>query len=124
LYEPSKAGSDQMKYPLMVDIFSLGIFFYELLTGQRPYGDTEQLKVQETILRDPAPGLLPDSLPRHLKFCLHSCWDLEPSRRPNSEQIYQMLLHARNLDLKINYNDHASLFVYETRDGERNQFKG
>jgi len=125
LYEPSKAGSDQMKYPLMVDIFSLGIFFYELLTGQPPYADTERLQdVQERILRDPAPGPLPDSLPPYLKFCLQSCWVLEPSRRPNSEQIYQMLLHARNLQLGIIYNDHASLFAYNTRDGERNQFEG
>jgi serine/threonine protein kinase len=124
LYEQSKAGSDQMKYPLMVDIFSLGIFFYELLTGKLPYADTkDNKKIQERILRDPAPGPLSD-LPPYLEFCLQSCWGLEPCRRPNSEQIYQMLLHARNLKLGIIYNDRASLFAYETRDGERNQFEG
>ncbi|CAM6016729.1 unnamed protein product [Sphagnum balticum] len=91
MYRPSEPGCDQMRYLMMADIFNLGIVFYEVLTGRHPYVET----LQERMLNDPTPGPLPDSLPPYLKFCLWSCCDLDPWRRPSSQQICRMLLYAQ-----------------------------
>ena len=68
------------------DIFSLGVLFYEMATGDRPFkGDTSPA-LMSSILKDvPAPVIETRSdLPRHLGRILHRCLEKNPQHRYSS----------------------------------------
>jgi eukaryotic-like serine/threonine-protein kinase len=62
------------------DIFSLGIVFYEMLTGTRPFSGDTAASIVSSILRDtprPASDLHP-AIPRELARLVHRCLAKEP----------------------------------------------
>jgi len=68
------------------DIFSLGIVFYEMLTGRRPFGGDSQSEVLSAIIKDvPAPVAdLRPGVPRELSRLVRRCLAKEPSKRVQS----------------------------------------
>ncbi len=68
------------------DLFALGVIFYELLTGRRPFRGDTSAEIISAILRDAPPAVtdvrveLPDQLARVLKRCLEK----HPGRRYQS----------------------------------------
>ena len=74
------------------DIFSLGVIFYEMATGQRPFSGDTSMSVLTSILRDD-PGSVTDlnvRLPRQLGRFVKRCLQKDPDRR------YQSALDLRN----------------------------
>lgn len=74
------------------DIFSLGVIFYELLTGRRPFGGETSADVISSILRDAPPSLgeLKVDLPFHLGRIVKRTLEKRADRR------YQTALDLRN----------------------------
>jgi nitrite reductase/ring-hydroxylating ferredoxin subunit len=74
------------------DIFSLGVIFYELATGRRPFGGEGPGQILSAILRDTPRSLaeLRPDLPRHLARIVRRCLEKDPNRR------YQVTLDLRN----------------------------
>ncbi len=74
------------------DIFSLGVLFYELVTGGRPFEGETGVSLLTSILRDePVPVTERNQrLPRYLGRIVKRCLQKEPSRR------YQSALDLRN----------------------------
>jgi Tol biopolymer transport system component len=74
------------------DIFSLGVLFYEMLTGARPFDGDNKISTISSILRDePQPvHEVKAALPRHLARIVKRCLAKEPTRR------YQTALDLRN----------------------------
>jgi serine/threonine protein kinase len=66
-----------------VDIFSLGIVLYQMLTGVRPFQGDSQAEIISAILRDRPPPLLEvrPSLPAHLDRVLLKCLRKAPDDR-------------------------------------------
>lgn len=74
------------------DIFSLGINFFEMLTGERPFGGDTPASVLSAVIKDdpgPVNELIP-SLPRDVARIVKRCLAKDPSRR------YQTTIDIRN----------------------------
>jgi len=74
------------------DIFSLGIVFYEMLTGGRPFAGESNASTISAILRDTPPLVteVRDTLPHHLGRIVRRCLAKDPDRR------YQSPVDLRN----------------------------
>ena len=65
------------------DIFSLGVIYYELLTGSRPFHGDSSADVVSAILRDVPRNVteIKVELPNHLGRIVRRCLEKEPTRR-------------------------------------------
>ena len=62
------------------DIFSLGIVFFEMLSGERPFTGDTPASTMSAIIKDPAPALGSD-LPRDVARIVKRCLTKDVSRR-------------------------------------------
>ncbi len=74
------------------DIFSLGILFYEMASGRRPFQGDTHISTITSVLRDtPQPITeIRQNLPRHLGRIINRCLEKDPDRR------YQTAKDVRN----------------------------
>jgi serine/threonine protein kinase/tetratricopeptide (TPR) repeat protein len=80
------------------DLFSLGVMFYEMLTGVRPFGGTSGPQLISSILRDSPASVrerrhdVPESLTRLIKQCLEK----HPGHRvQTAREVYTELRQVR-----------------------------
>ena len=68
------------------DIFSLGVMFYEMATGVRPFSGTNPMSILSSIIKDsPAPpGEVNPASPRALDRIIGRCLAKDPARRYQS----------------------------------------
>ncbi len=68
------------------DVFSLGVMFYEMATGQRPFQGSSQIELASSILRDRprAASDLVEGLPLGLDRVLERCLEKDPAQRYSS----------------------------------------
>lgn len=85
------------------DLFSLGVLFYEMVTGRRPFEGKSAAELAASILRDvPAPVTRsrPD-LPVHLDWLIRCCLEKDPVRRfQSARELYaelDVLHHVRRI---------------------------
>jgi class 3 adenylate cyclase/tetratricopeptide (TPR) repeat protein len=84
------------------DIFSIGIIFFELLTGKRPFSGETQADLISTIVRD-APAELADirsKIPRQLRRIIRLCLEKEPDDRYQSATELRQALEEAMAELK------------------------
>ncbi|HZL92857.1 MAG TPA: protein kinase, partial [Vicinamibacterales bacterium] len=92
------------------DIFSLGIVFYEMLTGERPFGGDSPTLVLSAIVKDtPRPlSEIKPAIPRRLARLVHRCLEKNPVDR------YQSAIDLRH-DLQDIQRDDASVVTMPSR---------
>jgi len=81
------------KYAGEVDIWSLGMIMYELMTLQRPYSTSSIFQVAQLVLKGALP---PISESARLKYAMllplwEECVKTDPNMRPNPEKIKSVL---------------------------------
>jgi protein-serine/threonine kinase len=78
----------QKEYNHKVDIWSLGIMIIEMVEGEPPYLEEEQLKALYIIATTGTPKLKnPDALSKDLKSFLFQCLEVDVEKRATTEQL-------------------------------------
>ena len=78
----------QNKYNVKVDIWSLGIFAYELTNGDPPYIEESQSQIILNIVRcDPPP--IAKKWSALFQDFVSNCLVKDPDRRPSAAQLLQ-----------------------------------
>ncbi len=93
---PEQARGEGHRLDGRSDIFSVGIVFYELLTGQRPFrgSSSYELMVQIATTEPRPPRELESSLPAELeRICLKALAKRASDRYPNAADLADDLLH-------------------------------
>lgn len=78
-------------YDQKVDVYSYGIFLWELLTGDMPYKDMKQSQITVGVTMENMRPPLPENGPSRIIELIQSCWHNSPSERPTMSRVVAML---------------------------------
>lgn len=82
-------------YTKASDIYGFGIIAYELLANNYPYYEPEfenlsELQLSLKICRGSRPNIDKIKIPQGLKDLIKRCWDADPQKRPNAEELWKI----------------------------------
>jgi eukaryotic-like serine/threonine-protein kinase len=82
------------------DIFSFGVVFYEMITGQRPFNGDTQAAVLASLLKDQPPPMSQwqPAVPRQLERVVRKCLEKKPDDRWQSARDLKPTLELIDLD--------------------------
>ncbi len=97
---PEQAGGNKVSFP--TDIYSLGVVFYEMLTGQIPFSDDNYMKIlQKHLYETPKlPSEVNPDLPKEIDNIVMKCLEKEPEKRYGSMLDFVT-------DMKVFYKKHG-----------------
>ncbi|CAF3820255.1 unnamed protein product [Rotaria sp. Silwood1] len=81
--KPSKAS----------DIYSLGIVFWELATGDIPYDEVDEIVIIQCVKAGERLKI-PNGVPSNFESIISNSWSHEPSKRPTSQELIQQIISA------------------------------
>ncbi|KAG6470541.1 hypothetical protein ZIOFF_071614 [Zingiber officinale] len=82
---------EKKHYDHKVDVYSFGMVLWEMLSNRLPFEGMSNLQAAyAAAFKNVRPST--DDLPEELALILTSCWEEDPSTRPDFGQIVQMLL--------------------------------
>ena len=100
------------------DIFALGVVFYEMVTGRKPFEGAEALELAASILKDtPAPvtQFRPD-LPVHLDWIIRCCLEKDPAQRFESARALYAELDVLHRTRRVAADAEGSIAVLPFSD--------
>lgn len=96
---PEQASGEGHRLDGRSDIFSLGVVFYELLTGRRPFRGSSKLETlhRVTTTEPPPPREIDDSIPVELeRICLRALAKRASDRYATAEELAEDLTHWKS----------------------------
>jgi small GTP-binding protein len=86
---PEVTGSEE--YGAQCDVYSFGMFAYNLLTGRSPFPLNWKIwQVARSVHAGERPEI-PDTLPPHYKELIEACWNGDPHKRPTMRHVVAIL---------------------------------
>jgi protein phosphatase 1L len=82
------------KYTKSADIYSFGMMFFEVLTGEIPYSGILRSKLLRSVREGRRP-CLPPSCPVHLCEFIKRCWATRATDRPHFSEICRVLVNFK-----------------------------
>ena len=107
IYKYFSNFNTRQKYDKKVDIWSLGILLIEMICGEPPYLNENQLKIFYLISTTGKPKLSDDhmeNISSELKsFMLDRCLEVDPVQRADTKELlaHPFLLKAKTLDILL-----------------------
>lgn len=80
-------------YDKKVDVYAFSLILYEMLTEKQAYDSIPPVKLLKYVC-DGKRMEIPDDSPKELRRLINQCWDSDPKKRPNFEEIYLMFSHG------------------------------
>jgi len=93
----SPESLDTRIYSVKSDAWGFGVLIWELLTQKLPWADLDNVNAIVTILSKKKLEIPPNCRPS-LRILIQQCWDLNPSRRPSFQKIFNTLA---NIELEL-----------------------
>lgn len=88
---------EKKHYDHKVDVYSFGMVLWEMLSNRLPFeGMSNMQAAYAAAFKNVRPNT--DALPEELALILTSCWEEDPSTRPDFSQIVQMLLRYLSIN--------------------------
>ncbi|PRP86567.1 hypothetical protein PROFUN_05205 [Planoprotostelium fungivorum] len=79
------------QYSSKSDVWSFGVVIWEIVTVEDPFKDLSPVDVAVGVVRDGLRLVVPSDIPPLLDSLMKSCWNQEPTDRPNFVQICRSL---------------------------------
>jgi hypothetical protein len=98
---PVVHGEKSPKFPPKADVWSFAMVCSEILTGEPPFASEPRATLRTKIIDHDLRPPLPSDCPSYLRFCITSCWELSPKKRPDFSTICRNLMLAKTMSLGI-----------------------
>ncbi|GJW04040.1 serine/threonine-protein kinase STY17-like protein, partial [Tanacetum coccineum] len=109
-------------YDHKADVFSFAIVLWELLTGEVPYSYLTPLQAAVGVVQQGLRPTIPKQTHPKLTELLESCWQHNPTLRPNFTEILDKLKHLAKEDLMIiMYRNDVNRLGMRERGKRKNQ---
>eukprot|EP01094_Clydonella_sp_ATCC50884_P001824 TRINITY_DN11377_c0_g1_i1.p1 TRINITY_DN11377_c0_g1~~TRINITY_DN11377_c0_g1_i1.p1 ORF type:complete len:965 (-),score=298.26 TRINITY_DN11377_c0_g1_i1:32-2854(-) len=75
-----------LQYTEKVDVYSLGMVFFEVFARRVPFSDQAHFSVPVMVVKGKRPSM-PSSVPRAMQKLIESMWVPKPTRRPSAQKV-------------------------------------
>ncbi|KAK9669634.1 hypothetical protein RND81_13G145500 [Saponaria officinalis] len=82
---------DGKPYDRKCDVYSFGICLWEIYCCDMPYADLSFADVSSAVVRQNMRPEIPRCCPASLANIMRKCWDANPSKRPNMDEVVRLL---------------------------------
>ncbi|CAN6462831.1 unnamed protein product [Victoria cruziana] len=78
-------------YNRKCDVYSFGICLWEIYCCEMPYPDLSFAEVSSAVVRQNLRPEIPRCCPSALATVMKKCWDANPDKRPEMDEVVRML---------------------------------
>jgi serine/threonine protein kinase len=107
-YMAPELVSAERYYNQSIDIYALGVTFWEIWSGEDPFDNCSQFKIYERI-KNGVILEIPEDFPKSLKDILLASWEADPAKRPSSKELVLLIEAAIEAQKSLNMRNSTEM---------------